>query len=80
MNNLLSYCGLLDARIRTSDKDLPINKYSWKIQAKLKYLDILEKLMPNGILIKIILENTLLIYMKNLLQQNGKKGAYEASS
>ena len=29
----------------------------------------------------IILENTLLIYMKNLLQQNGKKEPkYEASS
>ena len=25
MNNLLSYCGLVDARIRTSDKDLPVN-------------------------------------------------------
>ena len=24
MNNLLSYCGLLDAKIRASDKDLPI--------------------------------------------------------
>ena len=25
MNNLLSYCGLVDARIRASDKDLPVN-------------------------------------------------------
>ena len=24
MNNLLSYCGLVDARIRASDKDLPV--------------------------------------------------------
>ena len=24
MNNLLSYCGLVDAKIRTSDKDLPV--------------------------------------------------------
>ena len=24
MNNLLSYCGLLDAKIRASDKDLPV--------------------------------------------------------
>ena len=23
MNNLLSYCGLVDAKIRSSDKDLP---------------------------------------------------------
>jgi hypothetical protein len=26
MNNLLSYCGLIDAKIRASDKDLPVNK------------------------------------------------------
>ena len=25
MNNLLSYCGLIDAKIRASDKDLPVN-------------------------------------------------------
>ena len=25
MNNLLSYCGLVDARIRASDKDLPVH-------------------------------------------------------
>ena len=27
MNNLLSYCGLVDARISASEKDLPVNKY-----------------------------------------------------
>ena len=26
MNNLSSYCGLVDAKIRASDKDLPIQK------------------------------------------------------
>ena len=26
MNNLLSYCGLLNARIRASDKDLPVSE------------------------------------------------------
>jgi hypothetical protein len=25
MNNLLSYCGLVDARISVSEKDLPVN-------------------------------------------------------
>ena len=25
MNNLLSYCGLVDAKIRASDKDLPVS-------------------------------------------------------
>ena len=24
MNNLLSYCGLIDAKIKASDKDLPV--------------------------------------------------------
>ena len=28
MNNLLSYCGLIDAKIRASDKDLPVPKIS----------------------------------------------------
>ena len=27
MNNLLSYCGLVDAKIRASDKDLPVPMY-----------------------------------------------------
>ena len=26
MNNLLSYCGLIDAKIRASDKDLPVRE------------------------------------------------------
>ena len=26
MNNMLSYCGLIDAKIRASDKDLPVMK------------------------------------------------------
>ena len=30
MNNLLSYCGLLDAKIRASDKDLPVEKIKVK--------------------------------------------------
>ena len=30
MNNLLSYCGLVDAKIRASDKDLPVNLRSLK--------------------------------------------------
>ena len=27
MNNLLSYCGLVKAKIRASDKDLPVPTY-----------------------------------------------------
>ena len=26
MNNMLSYCGLVDAKIRASDKDLPVSE------------------------------------------------------
>jgi hypothetical protein len=29
MNNLLSYCGLVDAKIRASDKDLPVQSTSY---------------------------------------------------
>ena len=32
MNNLLSYCGLVDARIRGSDKDLPVPKQHFHIR------------------------------------------------
>ena len=32
MNNLLSYCGLVDARITGSDKDLPVRKQKTKPQ------------------------------------------------
>ena len=31
MNNLSSYCGLVDAKIRTSDKDLPVNNNKYEI-------------------------------------------------
>ena len=29
MNNLLSYCGLIDGKIRASDKDLPVPKWRY---------------------------------------------------
>ena len=32
MNNLSSYCGFVDAKIRASDKDLPVKKYICPIQ------------------------------------------------
>ena len=31
MNNLLPYCGLVDARIRASNKDLPVLVSAWKL-------------------------------------------------
>ena len=37
--NCCHNCELLDARIRAFDKNLPVHKHSWKIQAKLKYFD-----------------------------------------
>ena len=32
MNNLSSFCGLGDARISASDKDLPVHITKWKIE------------------------------------------------
>ena len=31
MNNLSSYCGLVDAKIRASDKDLPVHSVTPKL-------------------------------------------------
>jgi hypothetical protein len=36
MNNLLSYCGLVDPRISASDKDLPVTKSSNSHCSKMK--------------------------------------------
>ena len=52
MNNLLSYCGLVDARISDSDKDLPVtllNSWAKKIS--------LEKMFPNIEFYLILLVN-----------------------
>ena len=35
MNNLSSYCGLVDARIRASDKDLPVPKWVLIVRPKI---------------------------------------------
>ena len=32
MNNLSSYCGLVDAKIRASDKDLPVHGFYQNFQ------------------------------------------------
>ena len=32
MDNLLSYCGLTNARMSTSEKDLPLHTYIMKVQ------------------------------------------------
>ena len=36
MNNLTSYCGLVDAKIRASDKDLPVNSNHLRARAMSK--------------------------------------------
>ena len=36
MNNLLSYCGLVDARISASEKDLPVNVLYFDESVKLR--------------------------------------------
>ena len=35
MNNLLSYCGLIDARISASEKDLPVIAWMSPVKCKL---------------------------------------------
>ena len=42
MNNLLSYCGLVDAKIRASDKYLPVNCAKFQKDWTTFILDILQ--------------------------------------
>ena len=37
MNNLLSYCGLIDERMSTSDKDLPVQKVKSLVRPLMAY-------------------------------------------
>ena len=38
MNNLSSYFGLVDAKIRPSDKDLPVHMKLWRFQKGFDYI------------------------------------------
>ena len=43
MNNLSSYCGLVDAKIRASDKDLPVQNMQLRsMQVKFIALNLLQ--------------------------------------
>ena len=47
MNNILSYCGLVDAKIRAFDKDLPLfvadaDKRSQAAQSEIQFLQFLQ--------------------------------------
>ena len=44
VNNLLSYCGLVDAKIRASDKDLPVTGLS-PIGSAMKFLCFIDVIM-----------------------------------
>ena len=46
MNNLSSYCGLVDAKIRASDKDLPVQKLTQNDLAFVRKGYALEKKIP----------------------------------
>ena len=43
MNNLSSYCGFVNAKIRASDKDLPVCIYIWYVRTyEISRLDVIE--------------------------------------
>ena len=46
MNNLLSYCGLVDTKIRSSDKDLPEKVFQPKRRINVKILRIMVHTSP----------------------------------
>ena len=52
MNNLLSYCGLVDAKIRTSDKDLPVQKKMFQFIHTNLLMNIMKKCFSMQKLIK----------------------------
>ena len=43
MNNLSSYCGLVDAKIRATDKDLPVLKGKRNVKCKIALILIYKK-------------------------------------
>ena len=81
MNNLLSYCGLVDARIRASNKDLPVSCFSNpKINLKLHFVNftyLFDKIRSKILIKKCVLdsvrnlsldrENSLHIHLENLM-------------
>ena len=48
MNNLLSYCGLVDARISASEKDLPVQLLS-NLAVRSGLVSDFQKYVPQGI-------------------------------
>ena len=53
MNNLLSYCGLVDARISASEKDLPV-KCTQEDLGSLVCLNLKRNKVPKQIELKIL--------------------------
>ena len=46
MNNILSYCGLVDARISASEKDLPVyntHVFGYMPQSEVNYLSVAQE-------------------------------------
>ena len=56
MNNLSSYCGLLDAKIRASDKDLPVTRKLFSKQF-IKNMFTIDKIKPIYIVLNQTSEN-----------------------
>ena len=48
MNNLLSYCGLVDAKVRVSDIDLPVLGLlkGWSIKKRIAIFIIVKMALP----------------------------------
>ena len=66
MNNVLSYCGLVDARIRASDDHLPVKEdgsedygIALSLKGRLLYYEPIDDDIPNNDLSKVELEEVL---------------------
>ena len=61
MNNLLSYLGLVDAKIRASDKDLPVSRSPWAISNVVMGAQI--KWMSSYLVARVYISGLLLSYL-----------------
>ena len=72
MNNLLSNCGLVDVKIRASDKDLPVLISEWYIMQKINKCSTLLKILFSSLILHCMAE-----YM---LHTTWFRGGYNSNS
>ena len=74
MNNLLLYCGLVDARISASDKDLPVLRtYLWKY-TRVKVSQFINHALFSLLIVRFETQTNLLLFHVSQITTNTKHG------